>query len=593
MGVTLGTIALVLVLLVREVLSPDVLLMGALGFLMAVGIVPLREGLSGFAEPTLLALGSLFVVAAGLRSTGILRKAAELLFGGFERLRPVLLRLVVASGVSSAFLNNTPIVAMGISSVLSWTRSRPIHPSKLLIPLSYASILGGICTLMGTSTNLVADGLLRQEGYPGLGFFELAMLGIPLALVGFAYLVLVSPRLLPHETELEVEGGGGRSPAYGVQVLQVGPSSRCEGGTVEELGLNPPKVALIRLVRESGTVIHPSPGTRILEGDRMIFRADPGALEELEERLGLDRMEISEGEDEEEGPLELREAVIPEGSVLEGERVSDVNFPGRYGARVVAVIRHGVELADDPGSAVLRAGDTLYLAGAPGFTEAFQEGRDFYLMGEEALPRKRSQVSLRRPTEAKAGLLILAAVVALATSRLLHISLAALLGAVAMVAFKLVTPAEARRSIDWSVLMIIGAAIGLGRALEISGAARWIGEGIVALGAPLGGVGILAAILAACMLFTLTITNNAAVALIFPVAVSAAASQGLEARPFVVAITVGASLAFATPLGYQTNLMVFGPGRYRFGDFLRVGLPLQLILALLSIILIPLIWPLN
>ncbi|MFO8173882.1 MAG: SLC13 family permease, partial [Longimicrobiales bacterium] len=438
----------------------------------------------------------------------------------------------------------------------------------------------------------VADGLLREEGYPGLGFFELAALGVPLALAGFSYLVLVAPRLLPDRMESGQGPEGVGDSGRGVRVLQVGPSNRCEGGTVEELGINAPGVALIRLVRNSGTVVHPHQATRILEGDRLIFRADPQALEELADRLGLDQMELPDPETGESGPLELREAVIPEGSVLEGEQVGNVNFPGRYGARVVAVIRHGVELAENPNAVVLRAGDTLYLAGSPGFTEAFQEGRDFYLMGEETLPEEPADISLWRPTEAKAGLLILAVVVGLATTRLLHISLAALLGAVAMVSLKLVTPAEARRSVDWSVLMILGAAIGLGRALEMSGAAAWIGQGVVALGSPLGGMGILAATLAACMLFTLTITNNAAVALIFPVAVSAATSQGLAVRPFVVAITVGASLAFATPLGYQTNLMVFGPGRYRFRDFVRVGLPLQIILAALSVLLIPLIWPL-
>jgi len=592
MAVTLGTLLLVLFFLIREALSPDVLLLGALGFLMAMGVVPLEEGLAGFAEPTLLALGSLFVVASGLRSTGVLVKAAELLFGGFERLRSVLLRLVLASGVSSAFLNNTPIVAMGISSVLAWTRERTIPASKLLIPLSYASILGGVCTLIGTSTNLVADGLLRQEGYEGLGFFELGMLGIPLAAAGFAYLVLVAPRLLPSRTDVEADHRGARVSGRGVHVFRMGHSNRWEGGSVEQLRLNTPKTALIRVVRTSGDVVQPHPDTRILAGDRLIFRADPKALGSLAERLNLEEVDISD-DDGEHGPVELREAVIPEGSVLEGERIGKVNFPGRYGARVVAVLRHGVELAENPEALVLRAGDTLYLAGSQGFTEAFQEGRDFYLMGSEAMGEDREQVSLWQPTEAKAGLLILAIVVGLATTRILHISLAALLGATAMVGLKLVTPAEARRSVDWSVLIVIGAAIGLGRALEFSGTAEWIGRGLVALGAPMGGIGILAATMVACMVFTLTITNNAAVALVFPVAVSAATSQGLEVRPFVVAITVGASLAFATPLGYQTNLMVYGPGGYRFRDFVRVGLPLQLLLAVLAVVLIPLIWPLN
>ncbi|MGD8321824.1 MAG: SLC13 family permease, partial [Gemmatimonadota bacterium] len=206
-GITLGVIILAVIFLALELLSPDVLLLGALGILLALGVVPLKEGLAGFSEPTILAIGSLFVVASGLRSTGILRRAAELLFGGFVSLRAVLLRLVLASGISSAFLNNTPIVAMGMSSVLAWTRGKEVSASKLLIPLSYASILGGICTLIGTSTNLVADGLLREHGFEGLGFFELGTVGVPLAIVGFAYLVLVAPRFLPDHAELDPEVG--------------------------------------------------------------------------------------------------------------------------------------------------------------------------------------------------------------------------------------------------------------------------------------------------------------------------------------------------------------------------------------------------
>jgi di/tricarboxylate transporter len=504
----------------------------------------------------------------------------------------VLLRLSLASGISSAFLNNTPIVAMGISSVLSWTRKREIRASQLLIPLSYASILGGVCTLIGTSTNLVADGLLREAGYRGLGFFELGMLGLPLALVGIAYLILVAPRLLPRGKD----GGRGEREEQvagkGVHVLEVPGDSLAVGGSVRDLRLNTPEVSLVRIIRESGTVLHATPETMLTKEDRLVFRADRDALQEMAERVELRPVSLPDPVRQEEGPVELREAVIPEGSILEGDRVADVNFPGRYGAKVVAVIRHGTKLAEEPYDVVLKAGDTLYLAGTPGFTEAFREGRDFYLMGREAMEDRAGETLEWHPFEARIGFLILALVIGLATTRVLHISLAALGGAVAMVALRMVTPAEARRAVDWSVLLVIGAAIGLGRALEASGAAAWVGQGIVTLGEPLGGIGILGATLVACMLFTLTITNNAAVAIIFPVAVSAATSQGLDVRPFVVAITVGASLAFATPLGYQTNLMVYGPGGYRFGDFLRVGLPLQLLLALLSVVLIPILWPL-
>ncbi len=386
---------------------------------------------------------------------------------------------------------------------------------------------------------------------------------------------------------MEHRAGGVRSE--GLHVLRVGPDSRAVGGTVQELRLNTPELALIRIIRASGEVVQVTPERRLRKGDRLTFRGDAQALKELVDRLRLETVEIPSIEDV-EGPFELREAVVPEGSLLDDERVGDVNFPGRYGAVVVGILRHGVEMAREPEDVVLHPGDTLLLAASEGFTETFRGGKDFYLVGSEAMEEDLPDISLWRPTEAKAGLLILGLVVALATSGVMHISLAALAGAVLMVAFRLVTPAEARRSVDWSVLLVIGAAIGLGEALETSGAAAWLAEGVVVLGEPFGPYGVLAATVAVTMLFTLTITNNAAVALIFPVAVSVAGSQGLDARPFAIAITVAASLAFATPLGYQTNLMVYGPGGYRFRDFVKVGLPLQVVLGVLAVWLIPLMW---
>lgn len=584
---TLGVVLVTLLLLAMEWLAPDLVLMAALGVVTAGGVLSPEEALQGFADPTVLAIGSLFVVAAGLRSTGALRRAAAFLLGKTRGFKTVLLRLTSATAVSSGFLNNTPIVAMGIPAVLSWSREHDVAPSKLLIPLSYASILGGVCTLIGTSTNLVSDGLLRSSGYPGLGFFELARVGVPLLGLGIVYLVFVAPRFLPDRARMEALEGSG-SLARNIHFHRVPEGSLAEGRTVREAGVTTPDLQLVRLVRASGRVQQVHPRTTLRRGDRLTFRGDPNEMAATAARLHLEPNDIVLGAHIDD-LCELREVVIPEGSELTESKVSGINFPDRFGAVVLGVIRSGRRL-DEVDDVVLRPGDSLFLATREGFIEAFEDSRDFYITGGSEVEPDDDEVPVWRPTKAKAGTVILAGIVGLATSGVVHISVAALLGAITTVALGLVSPAEARRSIDWSVLLVIGAAIGLGAALRESGAAAILAEWIVTAGEPLGPHGILAALLVASMLFTLVITNNAAVAILFPVAISVAGEQSLDPRPFVVAVTLAASLAFSTPVGYQTNLMVYGPGGYRFSDFVKAGAPLQLVTALVAAVLIPFIW---
>lgn len=574
----------------KEWMPADLVLMVALGVLVAAGVVELDEALRGFADPTLLALAALFVVATGLRRTGVLRKAAHLLFGEGRNPRGVLLRLSTAAASSSAFLNNTPIVAMGIPAVLSWTRDRDLSPSRFLIPLSYASILGGLCTLVGTSTNLVADGMLRARGYEGLGFFELGAVGVPMALVGIAYLVLAAPGLLPDRANLETEVSEG-TVARDIHLVRVPEESGAVGRLVAEAELGGSRLQLMRMVRADGTVVQVRPDARLRAGDRLTFRGDPVAMGETIQRLGLEGVPVQDLPDFADD-ADLREAVIAEGSELVGESVRNSEFVDRYDAVVLGVIRNGKQV-QELDEVRLRPGDVLLLVARPEFARNFADSRHLYLLsGEEVESEELSDVPIWEPTRAKTGLAILGGVVALAVSGLAHISVAALGGAFLMVLLGFVSPSEARRSVDWSVLIVIGAAIGLGRALEASGGATLLAEGIAAAGAPLGPRGMLAALLVATMVFTLTITNTAAVAIVIPVAVAVGSAQGLALRPLVVTVTLGASLAFATPLGYQTNLMVYGPGGYSFNDFVRAGLPLQLLLGAVAVLLVPLIWPL-
>ena len=285
--------------------------------------------------------------------------------------------------------------------------------------------------------------------------------------------------------------------------------------------------------------------------------------------------------------MELHEAVVSPGSPLVGTSVRDANFRGRYNSAVIAVHRHGERIDSRIGDIVLRPGDTLLLEAAPGFTRAFRDSRDFYLVSkvEESEPPRHEQLV--------AAVAVLAFVVITASLRVFPIAISAMAGAILMVAFRCLTPGEAKRSVDWSVLITIGAALGIAQALESIGAAGLLAEGIVAAGSGLGPIGVLGGVLIASMILTEFVSNTAAIALMFPIAMAAASHLGLDARPFLIAATVAASFAFSTPIVYQTNLMVYGPGGYKFTDFTRVGLPLQIILLLLALVLIPVIWPLG
>lgn len=585
---TLLVLVVTTVLLLRETLTPDSLLFVALALLLAAGVIDLEQALRGFASPTLLAIGSMYVVAAGLRSTGALERGGRWVLGGVASLRRVLLRLAIAAAGASSILNNTPIVAMGVPAVRAWSRRHGVSSAKLLMPLSFASILGGLCTLIGTSTNLVTDGLLRSHGLEGLGFFELASVGVPCAIAGVAYLVVVSPHVLQVRKDVR-EAEEERREA--LVELEVTPESPLAGKTVREAGLERlPGLELVRVAHRQRE-IGPVPGSQELAaGDHLIYapgpeiegsrEAAPGSHPGLRLALRTARAGADEGE--------VHEAVVREGSELVGVKIEDVGFLARFGAAVTGVRRGGERLQGPLGRVRLRPGDILMLDTGPGFRDAQEDSGDLYVAttptGDEA-PEEKSVAGM------VAAVSILLGLILLVVTGVFHIAVAGLLGAVGMLVAGAVEPREARASIDWSVLLVIGTAFGIAEAMESSGAARLIGDAIVGTGAGLGPVGLLASVVLGTMLLTGFITNNAAAALMFPIALSVAGSQGIDPRPLAIGITYAASLSFWTPLGYQTNLMVYGPGNYRFTDFTRLGLPLQIALAALAVWLIPRFWP--
>lgn len=575
---TLGTIALMVIGLMAEVFTPDVLVAGALITLLFLGILTPEEAFQGFSNPAMITVGALFIVARAMSSTGALDVLSSKVLGEVKTTRGALFRMTGVTAVLSAFLNNTPIVAMFIPVIDGWCRRRGISPSKLLIPLSYSAILGGVCTLIGTSTNLLVSGLLVERGMEPLGMWELTPIGLPVACVGIMMVVLLGPKLLPDRGDPLAEAEAHRREYMVDMALQGG--SPLVGKSVEEGGLRQLEgVFLVRIERGERAISPVGPREVLLEGDRLIFAGAVETIQDLKRLKGLVPVNrVEQAGPEGRASVRLIEAVISPSSPLVGRSLKEAGFRGRYNAAVVAIHRGGERLEGKVGEVPLKAGDTLLLEARPSFLRTHRRSADFYLVSEveESSPVQRDL--------AWVPVLVLIGIVTLSTFEILPIVSAALLGAVACAASGVMARGEARRAVDPSVLMVIGASFGLATSMEKTGAAQVIADQLVGFGAQIGVFGTLASIFIATMLLTETISNNAAAALMFPIAIVTANELGLPPQAFAVSVAIAASLSFITPLGYQTNMMVYGPGGYRFLDFLRLGLPIQVVAATTALV---------
>jgi len=544
-----------------------------------------------------IAIGSLFIVAAGLQSTGVLDWVGNQLLGTARTASGALVRLTGTVVGVSAFVNNTPVVAMLVPLVLDWCRRRGVSPSKLLIPVSYLAIMGGTCTLIGTSTNIVIHGMLKAHQMPGMTLFEIGCVGLPCALVGAAYLFAVGQHLLPNRLDL-IDRLGEQRREYLVEMM-VQPGCRLIGKTVEEAGLRHLRgLFLIEIDREDELITPVTPEDVIHEQDRLIFTGVVTTIVDLVKIPGLvPAADMTyELHSRRRGARRLSEAVISKASPLIGTTVRRADFRRRYNAAVVAVHRSGERLPSKIGDIRLQPGDTLLLQTRAEFASSFRHSRDFYLVAgvEGSQPRRHDRAWLA------VGLVALLVLWLGASSWVADDSpfaglgspaVAAMAIAVLMIASRCLPIAEARASVDLQVLVTIGAALGLGRALDQSGAAeavaRFLASGVGAQHPFL----LLAIVYVMSLVFTDLITNVAVAATIFPIAVAAAEQIGASPRPFVMAVAIAASLSFITPIGYQTNLMVLGPGGYRPRDYLRVGLPLVVLMTITALTLIPRVWP--
>ncbi len=572
--------------------AADMAMLGALILLLAAGVLTASQAASGFANEGLLSVAALYVVAAGLQSTGAVRWAAGGLMRPASSTRSALIRMCTPVMLLSAFVNNTPIVAFMISPVQDWARRSRIPASKLLVPLSYAAILGGTITIIGTSTNLVVVGLVQgalksQEtqtlGLRQIGFFELAWVGVPLAILGLGYILLFGPRLLPaRQPVLSTHEADARRYTACARVAPKGP---LDGKTIQQAGLRHlPGLFLAEIVRD-GESIHAPPPTQVLRGDdRLIFAGVVESVVELRQMRGLNL----DGADTDGSPTtappgsRLVEAVVSDTFPGIGMTIRDFGFRRRYDAAVVAVARNGERVQGRLGDVALQPGDTLLLDADPSFADRNRNSRDFYLVGALGGPEA------PRHDRAWVAVLVLCGMVGAAAASG-DMFIPSMVAAAAMLLFRCVSLPDARSSLDLTTLLVIAASLGLSRAIDGTGLGTMVGGGMVQLagGQP---VAALVAVYAGTMLFTAFASNSAAAAIMFPVALGTAATVGGDPMPFVLAVLFAASADFATPIGYQTNLMVAGPGGYRFTDYLRFGSPLNAIALAVTVIMLTLLY---
>ncbi|MCH2061828.1 MAG: SLC13 family permease [Verrucomicrobiales bacterium] len=594
MFLVFGVLVFAMLAFFREWLPPDMVAMFSLGIILLPGLfgdqaaVLGRDDLLGaFSNAAPLTIACMFVLSAGLEKSGCIRALGS----GFRRVAGVrelrvLVILMVTGAVLSAFVNNTPVVVVFLPIVLSLARSSELKASRLLIPLSFACILGGTCTLTGTSTNLIIDGKAQELGLEPFTMFELTKLGVVYAAIGFVYMLTVGRKLLPAHDSQAVDLSCLEEREFLTQVIVQG-GSPMTGKTLPETLFREIKEARVLEVRRRGTPLAtPLNELVIEEGDRILISVHGEEFQELKDTEGLllTAYQNLKLETLEKRPALLMEGIIGPMSRMIGKSLRELKFRQRFGVLILGIHRQSGEFRKNFEDVRIQAGDSLLIEGPRQAIAAVQAEKDF--------------VSLSEPPEQpiRKGKVLMAAGITLgfilaATLTGQPIVVLALLAALAMLATRCLDPADAYNAVSWNIIFLIIGMLGVGKAMEVTGGAQLMADGVMAVFGESSPVVVLAAVYLLSSILTELISNNAVAVLLTPIIISIALALGVDARPFIVAMMFGCSASFATPIGYQTNTYVYGAGGYKFSDFLRVGVPLNLILWLVATWLIPKFWP--
>lgn len=587
MAIVLMVLLGAIILFAADRFPADLVAMLVMVSLLLSGVVTPQEGLAGFSNPATVTVGAMFVLSAALFRSGALNFVGRLLLSVGRRSESVALLVVMLGiGAISAFVNNTAAVAIFLPVIIGFARMVKVSPSKLLMPLSFASMFGGVCTLIGTSTNLLVSSIAEQHGQPPIGMFEMASLGLIFFAVGFVYMLAVGVRLIP-ERRMEMDlTEQYRMGEYLVDIIlgetaaSIG-TRLAESPIVKELDIE-----VLDLMRNGVRTTRPSPDTVLQAGDQLRARTSVERIAAMQEREGITLVPKAKWADAETdgASLSLVEVVIAPFSTLEGRSMRDVQFAERFGAIVLAIRHRGRLLHSKLHDMNLGAGDALLLEMPHDRVELLQRDPNFVLVSEPALPRYRKQKIIP-------AVLIMAGVVAAATVGVVPILVSALAGSVLMILAGCITLEEAYHAVEWKVIFLLAGVLTLGVALEKTGAADLLSGFLVNWIGVLGPFAVLAGFYLLTSLLTEAMSNNATAVLLAPVAIATADAMAISPRPLLMAVAFAASSSFMTPVGYQTNTLIFGPGNYRFGDFMRVGAPLNLMFWILATLLIPVFWP--
>jgi di/tricarboxylate transporter len=593
--IVLAVITLTIIVLAKEIMRPGLVFFTAAAVLTATGTISNQEMLSGFSNKGMITVGILFLVSEGIRQAGVLNRVAQT-YLPHKRTRMILLmpRIMLPVSLLSAFLNNTPVVIIFAPIIKNWTEKLNLSSKKFLIPLSYATIFGGMCTLIGTSTNLVVHGLLLENGYDGFSMFELGKVGIFIAIAGTLYITVFGNKLLPGKKLLLNNNSVINSKNYNYDVI-IPVNSNYIGLEIANGRMKELKNLIVKCIERNGEAIDTSKGTIILKPeDKLLLAGKSDRLNVIlaNDNIQLRGIDLIKTVPKEE--LKQYEAVISPRFPGINKTITEFNFFEHYEAVVLAIHRNGERISSNIDKLKLKAGDNLVLLTTDRFIQNWGESKVFYLT---------SYIRDYRTTGSfwkkwMSFIILLLMIFGGTVGQYFHspsgitfdMFFFATLAAVLLILLKIMPHQKYTRAISWDVLITIACAFAISKAMQNSGAAESLARTTINFARGFGPVGVLAALYILTTIFTEIITNNAAAALVFPVALAASQQLNIDPKPFFVAIAIAASASFATPIGYQTNLIVQAIGNYKFTDYLRIGLPLNLLAFILSTLLIPLFW---
>jgi di/tricarboxylate transporter len=588
-----------LVSFVWEKIPTDLTAILVFGALIGVSFLPfnsslpnLEQLLAVFSNPAPLAIAALFILSAALERCGLIDQLARFL----ERLTKLgyhglLLAMVLLVALISAFINNTPVVVIFLPVILTLSKKLKTPASKLLIPLSYASIFGGVCTLVGTSTNILASGLLEKADFPPLSMFELARVGLPLMAIGTLYLLIFARKRLPVRESLTSILSDEERKEYFTEAF-VRANSPLIGNTFKGSDLQKAKgLRLLEIIRNGVAVSGNIFTTELRAGDRLVLACRPSGFVQArsveglklaaEEREGLETISAHEGS--------IVEGVIGPRSTIAGRTISELNFRQRFRMIILAIHRRGINMRDRIDSLPLEEGDTILMMGTDSAREQIRRGDDILLLDRPHTPSK--DFTKKAPIV----LLTMAGVIGVVSFNIMPITAAAMLGTGIVLVSGVLRPKEAYASIDWGILILIYGMLALGIGMQTTGASGLIANAIANI--PRFGLsdGMHLLLILACLYLTTSVlteilSNNATIVLMVPIALNLGVALGVDPRPFVIAACIASSASFSTPIGYQTNTYVYSVGGYRFADFLRIGLPLNICYFLGTVALVPHLW---